>query len=290
MSRQFLEMPSPFANERGRILLLEPVDSDRESLQRQLLNECYGRPFVIDDGERRYLYFSVRLMQSAMLLKAPNALDLRYTQAMMSFLLFLPQPRHLVLVGLGGGSLAKFCYHRLPGTRITALEIDADVLDLGELFCLPPAGPRFEVLQRDGADYFASAAKGIDVVLVDAFDQAGFAPALGNREFLQGVWDKLSGHGILVINLAGDCETYAGIIGEAMAVFDDQVILIAVPDDGNHVLLAFKVRYFEPRWRWLQPFAKELRSRYGLDFPAFAAKLERSAKLGLARRESLRGR
>jgi hypothetical protein len=72
---------------------------------------------------------------------------------------------------------------------------------------------------------------------------------------------------VLVINLAGEKETYAGLIGEAMHVFDDQVIVISVPDDGNHVLYAFKEHHFEPRWRWLHNYAKELRAKFGLDFP-----------------------
>ena len=36
--------------------------------------------------------------------------------------------------------------------------------------------------------------------------------------------------------------------------------------------------------------AKELRANFGLDFPAFVQKMERSTKLGLARREAIRGR
>ena len=94
----------------------------------------------------------------------------------------------------------------------------------------------------------------------------------------------------VVINLAGEKDTYAGLIGEAMHVFDDQVIVISVPEDGNHILYAFKERYFEPRWRWLNNYAKELRAKFGLDFPAFVQKMERSSKLGLARREAIRRR
>jgi spermidine synthase len=75
-----------------------------------------------------------------------------------------------------------------------------------------------------------------------------------------------------------------------MHVFDDQVIVISVPEDGNHILYAFKERYFEPRWRWLNNYAKELRAKFGLDFPAFVQKMERSSKLGLARREAIRRR
>jgi len=284
------EMPSPFETERGTVLLLEPPTATAGDLRAQLLDERYPKPFVIDDGKQRFLYFNVHLMQSVMALRTPNSLELRYTQKMMAFLLFHPRPKRIDLIGLGGGSLIKFCYHRLPGTQLTAVELDPDVIALRDAFELPPDGPRLRVLQGDGAEYLAQADKGIDILLVDAFDRTGFAPSLANREFFDNAFAKLAGNGVLVINLAGEKESYAGLIGQAMHVFDDQVIVISVPDDGNHVLYAFKERYFEPRWRWLHNYAKELRANYGLDFPAFVHKMERSTKLGLARREALRGR
>jgi spermidine synthase len=283
-------MPSPFETEVGTVMMLEPPWAKRGELRAQLLDESYPKPFVVDDGERRYLYFNVRLMQSAMLLAAPNDLDLRYTQKMMSFLLFNSRPKRIVLIGLGGGSLIKFCYHRMPSAQMTAVELDPNVIALRDAFLLPPDGPRLQVLQADGAAYLEEAEKGIDVLLVDAFDKTGFAPALANRAFFEQAFAKLSGNGLMVINLAGDKESYAGLIGEAMHVFDDQVIVFSVPEDGNHIMLAFKERYFEPRWRWLHNHAKELRAKFGLDFPAFVQKMERSAKLGLARREAIRGR
>ena len=270
--------------------MLEPASAKAGELRACLLDESYPKPFVIDDGKSRFLYFNVRLMQSAMSLKAPNELTLRYTQKMMAFLLFHSRPKRIVLIGLGGGSLIKFCYHRLPGAQLTAVELDPDVIAWRDTFMLPPDGPRLQILQADGAEYLAQTEKGIDTLLVDAFDKTGFAPGLANREFFENAFAKLSGSGVLVINLAGEKESYADVIGEAMYVFDDQVIVISVPDDGNHVLYAFKERHFEPRWRWLHNYAKELRANNGLDFPVFVQKMERSSKLGLARREALRGR
>ena len=284
------ELPSPFEVETGTILMHEPASASPGELRARLLDESYPRPFVIDDGKSRFLYFNVRLMQSEMSLKAPNDLALRYTQTMMAFLLFHPRPKRIVLIGLGGGSLVKFCHHRLPGARLTAVELDPDVIAWRDTFMLPADGPRLEILLGDGADYLTQAEYGIDALLVDAFDRTGFAPTLANREFFANAYARLSGNGVLVINLAGDKESYAGLISEAMHVFDDQVIVISVPDDGNHVLYAFKERYFEPRWRWLHNFAKELRANYGLDFPAFVQKMERSTRLGLAHREALRSR
>ncbi len=284
------EMPSPFEVETGTVLMHEPSWAREGELRAQLLDESYPKPFVIDDGKSRFLYFNVRLMQSEMSLKAPHDLAIRYTQKMMAFLLFQPRPKRLVLIGLGGGSLIKFCYYRLPGTQLTAIELDPNVIAFRDTFFVPPDDDRLQVLEADGAEFLEKTDKGIDVLLVDAFDKTGFAPSLANREFFENAFAKLAGNGVLVINLAGEKETYAGLIGEAMHVFDDQVIVISVPDDGNHVLYAFKERYFEPRWRWLHNYAKELRAKLGLDFPAFVQKMERSTKLGLARREALRGR
>jgi len=196
----------------------------------------------------------------------------------------------LLLIGLGGGSLIKFCHRRLPGTHLTAVELDPHVIAFRDIFMVPPDDERLAIVEGDGAEFLSRTDKGIDILLVDAFDKTGFAPALANREFFENAYAKLAGNGILVINLAGDKESYAGLIGEAMQAFDDQVIVVSVPEDGNHVLYAFKERNFDPRWRWLHNFAKELRARFGLDFPAFAEQIERSMKLGLARREAIRGR
>jgi spermidine synthase len=284
------ELPSPFDVETGTVLMHEPAWAKEGELRAQLLDESYPKPFIIDDGKSRFLYFNVRLMQSEMSLKAPHDLAIRYTQKMMAFLLFQPRPKRIVLIGLGGGSLIKFCHRRMPGTHLTAVELDPDVIAFRDAFLVPPDDERLQILQADGAEYIANAYKGIDVLLVDAFDRTGFAPSLANREFFDHAFAKLAGNGVLVINLAGEKDSYEGLIGEAMHVFDDQVIVISVPDDGNHVLYAFKERYFEPRWRWLHNYAKELRAKFGLDFPAFVQKMERSTKLGLARREALRRR
>lgn len=283
-------MPSPFEVETGTVLMHEPSWAREGELRAQLLDESYPKPFVIDDGKSRFLYFNVRLMQSEMSLKAPHDLAIRYTQKMMAFLLFQPRPKRIVLIGLGGGSLIKFCYQRMPGTQLTAVELDPNVIAFRDTFLMPPDDDRLQVLEADGAEFLESTEKGIDALLVDAFDKTGFAPSLANREFFDNAYAKLSGNGVLVINLAGEKETYAGLIGEAMHVFDDQVIVISVPDDGNHILYAFKERHFEPRWRWLHNYAKELRAKFGLDFPAFVQKMERSTKLGLARREAIRPR
>jgi spermidine synthase len=87
-------------------------------------------PRVRTRGDRRTLEFQGGDIQSEMLLSNPDALVLDYARAMMCFALFAPRPRHILMVGLGGGSLAKFCYRHFPDARITVLEISAEVIAL----------------------------------------------------------------------------------------------------------------------------------------------------------------
>jgi spermidine synthase len=137
---------------------------------------------------------------------------------------------------------------------------------------------------RDAIEHVALVAERHDVVMLDAFDPQGVAPTLCNRGFYADVRGCLDRHGVLVANLVGDKSERAAHLAMIRKGFGDNVLLLPLPDDGNHVVFAFRDPGFEPRWRWIAEQAGAMRARYGLDFPAFAAKLERSRKLGLARR------
>jgi hypothetical protein len=93
----------------------------------------YTGPCRTRRGNRRTLEFAPGDIQSEMLLSRP----MRWCwpmRAMMCFVLFVPRPRHIVMVGLGGGSLAKFCHRHFPGARITVIELRADVIALRDAF------------------------------------------------------------------------------------------------------------------------------------------------------------
>lgn len=280
-----LELPNPFANEGGVIRLLEPAGGDTEALVDSVLAKRYPRPFVIEDDGARCLYFTRDFIQSEMRLDDPLELAFAYTRKMTAFLLFLPQPREILMLGLGGGSLARWCLHHLPKARVTAVEIDPDVIAFRDQFLLPPDGERFRVVQGDAADHVAQCEGKADVVIIDAFDRHGVAPALCTREFYRDVRAALSRGGVVAANLVGPKAERVAHLEMLRTVFEGNVILLPIADDGNYVAFAFRDPAFEPRWRWMAGEAKALKARHGLDFPRLAARLERSRKLGFLRRE-----
>ena len=67
-------------------------------------------------------------------------------------------------------------------------------------------------------------------------------------------------------------------------VFSDDVLLVPVEGEGNEIVLAFKQGVQESSWPSIHERARALQGTFGLDFPRFASRLERSRKLGYARR------
>jgi spermidine synthase len=160
---------------------LEPRHSSPFAIWERVFDGTYDKPFILDTGRLRYLHFGFEATQSAMYLDDPYRLRLAYTRKMMAFLLFNGAPHRILMLGLGGGSLAKFCYQRLPGSAITAVEVSADVIALRDSFLVPEDNDRFRVVRADSANYLARRGPGKDVILADACNRAGIAPELHHR-------------------------------------------------------------------------------------------------------------
>jgi spermidine synthase len=139
------------------------------------------KPFVRETLTSKSLIFSIRDVQSRMHIERPDELQFEYTQIMMGFLLFHPQPRRLLMIGLGGGSLAKFCYRHLPDTHITVVEINPHVIALRKDFCVPDDDERFVVVQDDASRFMRRVHQRFEVILADGFDVSGLPQSLCSK-------------------------------------------------------------------------------------------------------------
>ena len=253
----------------GRLRLLEPHGSSAAALLEQLLDGTYNKPFIQDCGPLRYLHFALDDVQSVMRKDDPVALCLAYTRKMMTFLLFNEEPRRILQLGLGGGSLAKFCYQHLPEASITVIEIDPNVLALREEFRIPPDGERFRVLLGDGAEHIAHPARREDVILVDACDHNGLSPTLSTPDLYANLRRRLALHGVLVMNICGEELDVEGHLARIRGVFGERVISLPAREDGNLIVFGFR----RPPQTWdgaaLDVQARRLEKRFGLAFPRY---------------------
>ena len=269
-----LQLASPPPLEPGKLRLLEPEGSSHADLLGQLIDGSYTKPFIEDCGPLRYLHFDLDNVQSVMRLDDPDALCLAYTRKMMAFLLFNSGPRRILQLGLGGGSLAKFCYRHLPDALITVLEIDSHVLALREEFRVPLDDQRFRVVQGDAAEYIARRAPREDIIIVDACDRTGLSPTLSAHDFYPNLRRRLTLSGVLVVNLCGDVTDVENHIARIRGVFGQRLIALPAKEDGNLIVLGFRT---DPQ-TWdgaeLDVHARRLEEKFGLAFPRYVRQME----------------
>ena len=280
---RLLAIESPFPDANVKLRLLEPPDSCHETLREQVYSGSYDKPFVVDNGPRRFLHFDFGAIQSVMELSNPVRLALAYTRKMMAFLLFNCAPKRILLLGLGGGSLAKFCYANLPAATLTAVEVNQDVIALRDEFGVPADDHRFRVINADGAAYISILTHCKDVILADACDRTGIAAELGSVEFYRNARRRLSADGVFVANICGDKDSAAVHLTRLRDAFDDQLLSLQVQTDGNIIVFGFKERRPDLHWERIEAGAADLKRRFHLDFPRYAQSIAVDSKLSEAR-------
>jgi len=272
--RRWIEFESPWACQPGKVRVIQPDPRvSREELKKRAWRDELEQPYIFDTVFERRMQFTNDATQSAMLFSDPDALIAQYTRKMMAFLLFNPNPKHIVMIGLGGGSLAKFCYRHLPRSRITVVEINEDVIALREEFCIPKDDDRFRVVHDDGARYVEQLAEPIDALLIDAFDAEGIARSLAKASFYDCAARQLTDNGMLVMNFWGPCERYVDNLTHARAAFGDSLLLVPVSGDVNVLMFAFKRPPPKSITDELETVAMRLQMRLLLDFPRYLQRI-----------------
>ena len=134
----------------------------------------------------RSLHLGTSWVQGSMRLARPDAIELEYVQMMMMWMLFQPNPRRIVQLGLGSAALTKFCHQRFPQARVTAVELNPNVIAIcREHFGLAPDDDRLDVREMDALDFVMDDANHgtVDVLQVDLYDEEARGPVLDTPEF-----------------------------------------------------------------------------------------------------------
>lgn len=170
----------------------------------------------------------------------PDELALEYTRIMMGFLLHQPQPTRIAMIGLGGGSLAKFCYRYLPDAIIEVAEINPHVLALRDTFAIPPDDHRFCVHLVDGAEFVKTTLHTFDVLLADGFDVGGLPQALCSQAYYDDCYRLLQPGGMLVANLHGPNTEVDAVLARIRFSFHGTILTVPDPEATNGIAFAVK--------------------------------------------------
>jgi spermidine synthase len=146
-------------------------------------------------------------LQSVIDLENRHRLELKNLEYLVSVLLFIPAPRRILMLGTAAGSLLHFLRHHYPQTDITAVDIDAELIEqLLQMDILPAADSGLDYIYADAAEFITRCEQDYDLVLFDIFNGAQSPAWLLAKTVIGQLYELLTEQGALACNLLIDSD------------------------------------------------------------------------------------
>lgn len=178
-------------------------------------DSIYHHIVVAEDADARYLRFD-RSYQSGMYLRDTFDSPFLYAAYAHLGLIFQPEPRRVLVVGLGGGSVPKRFWRDYPGAVVAVAEIDPMVVDVAKRYFYLPDSPRLRIAVQDGRQFLRQTRNQYNIIFLDAYFAESIPFHLTTKEFLQLAKSRLAPGGVIVSNIIGALEGPRSALFRAM--------------------------------------------------------------------------
>jgi spermidine synthase len=210
----------------------------------------YREVLVYESGSVRCICFtrSCRVgRQTCQDIKHPDRIVMNYPQMMLGSLFVKPEPRSVLIIGLGGGTIPRALQELIPNARIDVVEIDPAVVNVARRYFDLGQSSQLNVIEADGRVHVKRALRGeqrYDLIMLDAFDHEYIPEHLLTQEFLKEVKSLLAPGGVLAANTFSssrlydhESTTYASVFPQFFNLKRENRVIIAsngpLPDDAQ---------------------------------------------------------
>lgn len=212
---------------------------------------------IVEQGSVRSLYFDGKALQSRVDLHAPHKFQLQYPRYMTGSLLFNHEPKRILILGIGGGSLISFFHHHFPQCIIESVDNDAAITQLAIKYFSAPEHANISYHHDDGLNFLQNLPQipRYDLIFVDGFNAQGMSAALYNQHCFQLCRKLLFEDGTLVSNLWSSNQVYFKRVRHELQCCFPANMFIPVPRRGNHICYSRKQN---DSWKKIEKSKKEL--------------------------------
>ncbi len=204
-------------------------------------DSAFNHIMVLEDerGLRSLMFDRYGALQSVVLPGDPDHLELPYARGMPVGLAFADEPKQVLIIGLGGGTIPGFLHLHWPKMVIDVVDIDPDVIDVAKRFFGFKEDETLQAYAQDGRKFIEKSADRYDIVFLDAYGNDNIPYSLATREFLGSVRRILSPTGIVVANVWSRASNplYDSMVRTYQSVFDE-LYVFNVAGSGNKILVA----------------------------------------------------
>lgn len=239
----------------------------------------HGPIEVVEAHGVRSLHFGSSARQSAMDLRAADHIELAYLRSMLMPLLFVPRPQRILLLGLGGGTLARFLLRHFPEAQIDVVELRAAVVEVAKEYFRLNVGPPLALHVMDAHQYLeyqtAQMIGAFDLILIDVFDAEGPSVVLDDPDFFMRLSKMMAPRGAMAVNLwSGEGAKWREIQAGIEEHFKGLLAALPVPGRGNRICIALGDAYGKLNPKGLEQQARILERRLGIEFIRLFERLE----------------
>ncbi len=231
----------------------------------------YRNLFVVEDNGLRCLTFRRAVAterQTCQRTGEPDHLVFPYTRMMLGSLLVKPDPKRVLVIGLGGGTLPMALRQMFPEIDIDVVEIDPAVTRVAEKFFGFKRDAKLNVHEEDGRVFVKKALRAgtkYDIIMLDAFEDEYIPEHMSTKEFLLEVKSVMTPDGVVAANTFSsnrlypyESATYESVFGPFYNLKLGNRIIYAQPNklvdkatltaNAKKFEAQFDKRGFKPDW------------------------------------------
>jgi len=175
-----------------------------------------------------------------MYISDPKKLVFNYTKLAFSSLLLIDNPKNVLIIGLGGGTLSNMIHELYPSAHIENVEIDPAVIKVARDYFNFIETDNVTAKVQDGRIFIKRAAlknQQFDWIILDAFNGDYIPEHLLTKEFFEEIKSVLAEGGIVAANTFSSSKLYEHESATYHAVFGD-FINVTANNNSNRIILA----------------------------------------------------
>ena len=245
-----------------------------------LLHHQKDRGLNIDVFEKdnlRWLTFGDDCIQTVINLNDPDSLHSPVYRAMLAVLLFIPTPECVLLLGTGGGALARYFHHRQNAIHGEAVEISSVIVDIArQYFEFPTPDQGWQTVVSDAQEYIYRSRQHYDLIFLDIADRGSSPAWMYEPDFLEHCRERLvQDDGVLILNIIPEStEKITSALWNIRQVFDLTTVCLSVPEHKNILVFAFNGIPQYCRISTLDQRIPTLKEQWGLEFDQFLTRMK----------------
>jgi spermidine synthase len=246
---------------------------------------------VTQVGERRCLLFNVHRgdrNQTCMMMNDRDQLVFDYTRMSFVGLLLQPDPKSILVIGLGGGSIPMTFSEMYPNAKIDVVEIDDAVVNVAEEYFYYSDTDNMTAHVDDGRPFIKRAGirgQTYDYIVLDAFSGDYIPEHMLTREFLEEVKSIMTEDSVLVANTFSTSRLYDHESVTYQRAFGE-FYNFKLPTSGNRIIIA-TLGTLPPRGELVEESRRIAPSleKYGVPLTDYPRRLTTRADWDMSRRE-----